>query len=214
MTASTAPDPRFWDRIAPRYAKKAVPDEAAYRATLDRVRHYLRSSDRALEVGCGTGSTALELAASVAELHASDVSPGMIRIAESKARAGGIQNVNFAVGTLDGPFPATGAFDVVMAFNLFHLLPDIPGALARVSTLLAPGGHLLFKTPCIGQQSPLLRVVIPVLRAFGQAPFVSFVTEESLLHDVGRAGFEILETGLYPKKSHSLFIVARKRGDS
>jgi ubiquinone/menaquinone biosynthesis C-methylase UbiE len=211
MSASiTAPDPRFWDRIAPGYAKKPVADEVAYQATLARVRHYLRPSDRALEVGCGTGSTALELASSVAELHASDLSPGMIRIAEDKARARGIQNVQFATGTLDEPVLAPGSFDVVMAFNLFHLFPDIPAALARVRTLLAPGGHLLFKTPCIGEQGVFLRVVIPVLRAFGRAPFVNFVTEQSLLDDVSRAGFEILETGLYPKKSHSLFIAARK----
>ena len=55
-------------------------------------------------------------------------------------------------------------------------------------------------------------MVIPVMRAFGRAPFVNFVSEQSLLGDVSRAGFELLETGLYPKKSHSLFIAARKPG--
>jgi hypothetical protein len=66
------------------------------------------------------------------------------------------------------------------------------------------------KTPCVGDSSFLLRGVIPMLRAIGQAPFVNFVTKDALKRDVVQAGFEILETGLYPAKSHSLFIVARK----
>jgi hypothetical protein len=39
---------------------------------------------------------------------------------------------------------------------------------------------------------------------------VSFVTEPLLLSGIVDAGFEVLETGMYPQKSRSLFIVARK----
>jgi hypothetical protein len=52
--------------------------------------------------------------------------------------------------------------------------------------------------------------MIPVLRLVGQAPFVNFVKKGALLRAVQEAGFLIVETGLYPEKSHSLFIVARK----
>jgi len=209
MAFSTAPA-RFWDRAAPAYARKPVPDEAAYRATLSLVRGYLRPADRALELGCGTGSTALELAPSVGHLLATDLSPKMIAIAEGKAAGRGLDQLRFRVGTLDEAWLVEGSFDVVMAFNLFHLLPDVPAALARVDRLLRPGGSLLFKTPCVGESGPIVRLAIPVMRAFGRAPFVNFVTQRSLLSAVGGAGFEILETGLYPKKSHSLFIAARK----
>jgi hypothetical protein len=47
-------------------------------------------------------------------------------------------------------------------------------------------------------------------RAVGLAPYVSFVTEPLLLSGIVDAGFEVLETGMYPQKSRSLFIVARK----
>ena len=84
----------FWDKIAPKYAKKPVADPAAYEAKLDRVRALLRAEDRVLEIGCGTGSTALTLAPNVAEITATDISGGMIAIAEDKHAAAGVENAS------------------------------------------------------------------------------------------------------------------------
>ncbi|MEM8958930.1 MAG: class I SAM-dependent methyltransferase [Pseudomonadota bacterium] len=75
---------RFWDKLSTRYAKMPVQNEAAYAATLDQTRTYLSPSDSALEVGCGTGTTALALAPSVARYRATDISGGMIEIARAK----------------------------------------------------------------------------------------------------------------------------------
>ena len=50
-------DATFWDRIAPRYARRPVSDPDAYEATLARVKTYLSESDSALELGAGTGSS-------------------------------------------------------------------------------------------------------------------------------------------------------------
>lgn len=55
MTRST----RFWDRIAARYARKPVADEAAYQKKLAVTREYLRPDMEVLELGCGTGFTYL-----------------------------------------------------------------------------------------------------------------------------------------------------------
>jgi ubiquinone/menaquinone biosynthesis C-methylase UbiE len=209
-TQSATADQRFWDRTAPSYAKKPVRDEEAYRLTLERVRSYLTPSQRVLEVGCGTGTTALHLAPHAAQIVASDLSPGMIDIARAKAEAAGIENVSFLTGTLDDLDVDPRSFDVVMAFNVIHLLADIPGALRRLHNLLTPGGLLVSKTPCIGEMNPLVRLAIPVMRAFGKAPFVNFVKMSSLRESISDAGLTIVETGLYPAKSHSLFIVACK----
>lgn len=210
MTAATTVSPDFWNRIAPSYAKKPVPDEAAYRATLDRVRSYLSPTSRVLEVGCGTGTTALHLAPHLGQILATDSSPPMIAIAADKARATNAHNVEFRVGTLDDPALSLGGYDVVAAFNLLHLLVDIPSAIERVRALLAPGGLFISKTPCVGDNSALLPVAIAVARFFGKAPFVNCVTKASLEQTIAGAGFSIVERGLYPAKSHSLFIVARK----
>ena len=48
--------PAFWDRIAERYAAQPVRNPQAYEHTLERVRAYLKPSDRALELGCGCGA--------------------------------------------------------------------------------------------------------------------------------------------------------------
>jgi ubiquinone/menaquinone biosynthesis C-methylase UbiE len=79
------PDARFWNRIARRYARMKVPDEASYRHKLDRTRAYLGPGPEVFEFGCGTGTTALHHAPHVAHVRAVDISPAMIAIAREKA---------------------------------------------------------------------------------------------------------------------------------
>jgi 2-polyprenyl-3-methyl-5-hydroxy-6-metoxy-1,4-benzoquinol methylase len=203
---------RFWDRRAAGYAKQPIADEAAYERTLERVRAHLTPNDRVLELGCGTGTTALKLASSAREILATDYSTEMLAIAASKAHAEGVTNVSFRRCTLDDPALDQESFDVVMAMNLFHLLDDIPGRFARIRELVRPGGLFISKTPCIGDHGFFMRALLPVLRAVGIAPYLNFVTERSLTADITGAGFGIEETGMYPKKSRSYFVVARRPG--
>jgi 2-polyprenyl-3-methyl-5-hydroxy-6-metoxy-1,4-benzoquinol methylase len=205
---------RFWDRLATGYAKKPVPDEAAYEKTLERVRAHLAPNAHVLELGCGTGTTALKLAASAREILATDYSAKMLAIAEAKARAEGVSNVSFRRCTLDDQALGRESFDVVMGMNLFHLLDDIPARFRRIHELVRPGGLFISKTPCIGDQGFFMRLVLPVLRAVGIAPYVNFVTERSLTADIVGAGFAIEETGMYPKKGRCYFVVARKQGSA
>jgi hypothetical protein len=52
---------RFWDRMAGRYSRQPIADEAAYREKLSSTRHYFEPGCRVPEFGCGTGSTATGL---------------------------------------------------------------------------------------------------------------------------------------------------------
>ncbi len=72
----------FWDNLADRYSKKPVKDTESYNRTLDCTRKHLSATDEILEVGCGTGTTALLLAPSVKQITASDISSRMIEIAK------------------------------------------------------------------------------------------------------------------------------------
>jgi ubiquinone/menaquinone biosynthesis C-methylase UbiE len=202
-------DATFWDRIAPRYAKRPISNMPAYEATLARVRNYLKPSDRVLELGCGTGSTALLLADAVDQYVGSDFSAGMIAIAREKLAASGRSNLEFVeAGAGTGAFEGPG-FDAVLAFNLLHLVPDLEGTLAEVHGLLPEGGLLISKTPCIGEKW-YFRPIIAVMRAIGKPPFVVTLKIADLDRAVAGAGFEIVETGFYPEKSISRFIVARR----
>lgn len=75
---------RFWDKTAPKYALSPIKDMESYRTTMERTKAHLGLGDEVLEVGCGTGSTALLLAPNVKSLTASDFSDGMIKIATDK----------------------------------------------------------------------------------------------------------------------------------
>lgn len=73
----------FWDRIAPKYATDPIADMAGYRHTLQRVQAMLRPEHHVLELGCGTGITALRLAPLTRRYVATDVSSQMIAIAHA-----------------------------------------------------------------------------------------------------------------------------------
>lgn len=206
------PNALFWDRLAQKYAAQPIRDAAAYELTLERVASYLKPTDRVLELGCGTGSTALKLAPHAGSILATDFSEGMIAQAEAKM---GVDNVRFLQADTFSPALKDGSFEVVAGFNLFHLVDRVDDAFARVHQLLAPGGLFISKTPCIGERSlglkfGLLKRLIPVMQLVGKAPFVRFETIESLEARIMRAGFEIIETGNYPLRPPSRFIVARR----
>ena len=78
-------DARFWNKIAAKYAKSPIRDEAAYRYTLERTRSYLKDGDTVAELGCGTGSTAIELAPAVSRMVATDLSSAMLDVGKERA---------------------------------------------------------------------------------------------------------------------------------
>jgi ubiquinone/menaquinone biosynthesis C-methylase UbiE len=210
MTAAS--DARFWDRAARKYAASPIADMAGYERTLERVRHYLKSGDIALEIGSGTGTTALRLAPFLARIVATDVSGEMIAIARQKAEAEGCDNAEFAVATLDAaPWPDQ-TFDVVLAFNVLHLVAAREAALQSVRRLLKPAGLFISKTPCLKEMNPLIRLAVPVMQAFGRAPYVATFSAEELERDITAAGFEIVERARHGsrRKDPRPFLVARK----
>jgi len=92
---------RFWDRAAERYAKRPIADEAAYQKKLQVTRKYFEPHMEVLELGCGTGSTAIAHAPCVQHIRAIDMSSKMLTIAQGKADAANVNNVTFEESTID-----------------------------------------------------------------------------------------------------------------
>jgi 2-polyprenyl-3-methyl-5-hydroxy-6-metoxy-1,4-benzoquinol methylase len=202
-------DVRFWNRIAAKYAAWPVRDQAAYEYKLDRTQTWLRPDMTVLEVGCGTGTTALHHAPRVARIDAVDAADAMIAIARSKAEASGIENAGFRTAALEDIDPGETTYDMVMAHSLIHLLDDRRAALARFHALLKPGGLLVTTTVCLGGIMPWLRLVMPVGAAFGLLPKVRFFTPDDLVADMEAAGFSVVERW-QPKPTQGLFLIARR----
>jgi len=198
---------KFWDRVAERYAARPIKDVAAYDAMLADAASRLAPSDRVLEIGCGTGGTAIRLAPGVAEWTATDLSAEMIRIASAKPAP---SQLRFVVADAGGAFDGA-PYDVVCAFLILHLVDDLRATLAKIYDALAPGGRLLSKTYCISDMNVAMRwAVIPALQAFGVVPPIKPLTERRLRQAIAEAGFTIEAARTFGRNRHAHYIVARK----
>lgn len=204
---------KFWDKHAEKYAASPIKDQDSYDYTLSRTASYLGLDDTVLEIGCGTGATALLLAEGAGQITGTDISPKMIEIANQRAREAGAENTTFEVKSAVQALQDAGGFNAVLGFNLFHLTEDFETLLAGLHDTLAPGALFISKTPCLAEPSIgfkrfLFRMLVPLMRAVGFAPFVrcfSFAELEEMITD---AGFEIIETSSFPAMSR--YIVARR----
>lgn len=205
---------KFWDKIAKKYAKTPIKNIRAYNETMEHTKTHLSEGDNVLEVGCGTGSTALLLADSVKQITAIDISPNMIEIGRNKAKDQQVENVTFIQSTLLDDSLEKKSFDVILAFNFLHLLEDMPEAIRRINELLKAEGLFISKTVCAAEQSKLklllLRALIYIMEKLGFAPYVNFLKIHELEEFITNESFQIIETGVYPPSPPSRFIVAKK----
>ena len=210
QTALSSPtNGTFWDRIAAKYVRKPIADPTAYEEKLTRVCGLLRTTDRILEIGCGTGSTALRLAPGVAQVSATDISRGMIEIARSKLGSQTPRNVAFqqadAADLIDGH-----SFDAICAFSLLHLVDDIDRVLDSARRQLKPGGLFISKTVCLKDGPFPIRALVRLLTAVGVAPRVTALSRAELVGHLTAAGFEIEAVSHFGRQRTNPFIVARK----
>ena len=201
--------PRFWDRIAKRYSKTPVADEASYQKKLQITRSYLRPDMEVLEFGCGTGSTAINHSPYVGNIHAIDISSKMIEIARGKAEEGNVSNVTFEQSTIEDVSVPDQSLDAVLGLSILHLLENKEGAIEKVHRMLKPGGVFVTSTTCLGDSLKFFKLIAPVGKMFGLMPLLKVFTTRELVASLTDAGFEI-DHQWQPGKGKAVFIVAKK----
>lgn len=200
---------KFWDKVAERYSKKPVADEAAYQHKLKITRKYFRPDMEVLEFGCGTGSTAIVHAPYVKHIHAIDCSSKMIEIAQGKAAAEHIGNITFACLSFDDFSMPHQTLDAVLSLSILHLVEDRDEVISRVYEMLKPDGVFVTSTMCLGDSMKFFKIIAPIGKFLGLMPLLKVFSIKELEDSLTSGGFEI-DYQWQPGKNKAVFIVAKK----
>lgn len=101
--------------------------------------------ENALELGCGTGFFSLNLkqAGVLDRVSVTDISAGMVSVAQDNARRLGFEIDGRVADAESIPYP-DNSFDVVVGHAILHHIPDVERALREVLRVLKPGGRFVF----------------------------------------------------------------------
>lgn len=204
-------DSRFWDDIAPKYARDTIKDMAGYERSLMRSGELIAGKD-VLELGCGTGATAIRLAPEARRYLATDFAARMIAQSEERLREAPVAPLSFRQATAESLAAEGRQFDVVLGFNYLHLVRGLSGTLQAIHALVRPGGLFVSKTACLGDMSPAIRLLLPLMRAIGKAPFVQVFSSGDLEQAIAAQGFSIVALERHATKGRDTrpFIIAAK----
>jgi ubiquinone/menaquinone biosynthesis C-methylase UbiE len=149
-----------WDAAADAYADAQATGRDYYRFDFFGPAQVALCGDvrgrRLLDVGCGTGYFAREMALRGAMVTALDVSPGMLAHAQSlEAKAPlGIRYLNGDAARLQD-YVGSSSFDMATSCLALQDMPDIARVLRSIHDVLSPGGRLVASiahpcsdTPC------------------------------------------------------------------
>jgi SAM-dependent methyltransferase len=101
----------------------------------------------ALEVGCGAGLLAIDLAGAGLTMRCIDSSAEMVGLASAEAaRSDVAERVTVEVGDVHALGFDAGAFQLVVALGVVPFLHDPAHALAEMARVLSPGGWALFSS--------------------------------------------------------------------
>jgi ubiquinone/menaquinone biosynthesis C-methylase UbiE len=140
----------YHDGAAARYDAKWGIDygEVGRQQVLGKVRKALgglRSFERSLEIGAGTGYFSLNMlqAGVVADAVCTDISPGMLDALQANAQRLDLDVTTLVCDAEQLPFEDE-SFDLVFGHAVLHHLPDLDRAFGELRRVLRPGGRLFF----------------------------------------------------------------------
>jgi len=168
-----------------------------------------------MDYGCGTGTASCEFSSQVKEIQGIDISSEMIRIAKEKAVVSKIDNVHFEKADLFEDKFQNESFDVILAFNMLHTVPNPQNVVYRINDLLKPDGIFISVTPCLGQKmSFLVNLQIQLVRIlckFGVIPIpIRRIKSSDIDILLAKGEFEAIESEEIFKGASSYFVAAKK----
>jgi SAM-dependent methyltransferase len=181
----------FYDRYAESWDERFGNVESTtlfHRMRLESLLHLarFRPSDRAVELGVGTGPYVDRIAPLVASLRCVDGAPGMLDVLKRKHSH--LNNVDVALIDLERPLAqALPDADIVYMFGLLEHILDVPTFVANCAGLLKVGGRLVLVAP--NGRSPWYGAMRRLCRAGAHCSSDRYYTPEQCDTVFSRAGF-------------------------
>lgn len=205
----------FWDGASHNYDNTEKRFEYIHHQSREKARKFLRSNDRVLDYGCGTGTTSCELSDRVNTIQGIDISAKMIELSKEKAETLGVSNVNFTQDDIFSDQYAKESFDVIIAFNMLHTVPDPQRVIQRIRELLKPDGVFISVTPCLREKMSFITNIqiqlVRVLCKFGVIPVpIRRLKSKEIDRLLEVGGFKGIETEMIYKSASSYFVAAKK----
>lgn len=113
---------------------------------------------RLADIGCGGGLLSEPMARLGARVTGVDAGAEAIEVARRHAAAGGL-DIDYRCSTVEALADQGARFDVVLALEIVEHVADVPGFLAALETILAPGGALVMSTLNRTAKSFMLAIV-------------------------------------------------------
>lgn len=205
----------FWDKASKNYDKTEERFNYIHKKSRENTKIFLKDSDTVLDYGCGTGTASCQFSSLVKVIHAIDISSEMIAISQAKAAHGKIENVNFEQADIfDGKY-SKESYDVILAFNMLHTVPNPQNVVLQINELLKPEGLFISVTPCLRQKMSFfvnLQIqLVRVLCKLGLIPIpIRRVTSSEVESILKAGGFQTVESEEIYKDASSYFVVAKK----
>ena len=207
---------KFWDNASKNYDKTEERFEYIHHKSRENTKKHLESSNVVLDYGCGTGTTACEIANDVKEIYAIDISSKMIEISKGKAAEYNIENVTFAEGDIFDEKLKKESFDRILAFNMLHTIANPENAVQRINELLKPDGLFISITPCLGNKMSFLVGLqirlVQIMCKIGIIPVpIRRIKSSDLDELITNGNFQNIDTEKIYEGASSYFIVAKKK---
>lgn len=209
----------FWDSAAYNFDKTEERFESIHKKSREFARKHLHTSHTVLDYGCGTGTTACDLASGVKQIAAIDISSKMIQLAQEKVTAAKIENISLRQGDIFDEDYEAGSFDVILAFNILHTVPDPEAVMQRARELLKPEGLIIAVTPTLRDKLSFLVGLqiwlVQVLCNFGVIPVpIRRLKSSDLDSLMENSTFQIVDSEEMYAGASSYFVVGRKSSET
>lgn len=198
---------KFWDNQAKRFDSN---DNSETEMLIKKSLKYFSENDTVLDFACGTGTSTVDIAKSVKKIYDIDLSDNMIQIANKKIEDKDLLNVDFKVATLEDDSLINDSYDVIVAYNIIHLLEDTKGSVKRIYDLLKTGGLFISNTACLGEKKGIMRSIFKFVSKIGIVPDIKLFSFNELTEIINVVGFSNIEAELSKDSIPNAFIVVKK----